>query len=288
MDRRTGKARPSLRTSQRSVVFDLFGDYIRYSGGQIKLAGLTALLSDFGIEPPTVRVVMSRLRKEGWLDTSRDGRETIYALNDRSYQLLDEGRARIFRRPANAWAGRWTMVIYQVPESDRATRERLRKKLAWLGFGQLSSSTWISPHDLFAEVKTLATTESAAAIDLLQCETDDLDVDRRFASRCWDLEQLSLDYTEFIAQYDAMDAPEVNARKEGRTAFLERMSIIRDFRRFPFRDPQLPRELQPANWPGPRAYQMFDNIHHQLVQQANTYVSGVIGRPINGPPLLVK
>ena len=283
MDRRSGKNHPFLHASQRSVVFDLFGDYIRYSGGEIKLASLTALLSVFGFEPATVRVVMSRFRKEGWFDTRRDGRETVYALNDRSYQLLDEGRARIFRRSDGTWGGRWTMVIYQVPEPDRATRERLRKKLSWLGFGQLSPSTWIAPHDLFAEVRTLAAAEPAAAVDLLWCGTDDIDTDRTFVSRCWDLGQLSRDYVEFISSYSAMDDIEANALKDGRVALLERMSIISDFRKFPFRDPQLPRELQPPDWPGPRAQRLFDDIHNQLADQANAYVSSIIGRPINEP-----
>ena len=76
----------------RSIVFDLFGDYLRYAGGEVRLRALTELLDCFGIGEATVRVVMARLRKEGWFDTRRDGRETVYALNDRSWQLLDEGR----------------------------------------------------------------------------------------------------------------------------------------------------------------------------------------------------
>ena len=68
----------------RSIVFDLFGDYVRYDGGGIRLRALTQLLDAFDVGESTVRVVMNRLRKEGWFDARRDGRETAYLLTDRS------------------------------------------------------------------------------------------------------------------------------------------------------------------------------------------------------------
>ena len=123
------------RVKQRSFAFDLFGDYIRHAGGEVELAALTELMSVFGFESPTVCVVMARLTKEGWFDARREGRETVYALKERSYQLLDESRKRIFHRRHTSWDGRWTMVIYQIPEADRATRERLQTELSWPGFG---------------------------------------------------------------------------------------------------------------------------------------------------------
>lgn len=273
--------------SQRSIVFDLFGDYIRYAGGEIKLASLTALLAVFGFDPPIVRVVMSRLKNEGWFDTRRDGRQTVYALNERSYRLLDEGRTRIFHWRDGNWTGRWTMVVYQVPKTDRSTRDRIRKKLAWLGFGRLSSSTWIAPHDLFAEVEFLARTEPAATLDVLWCGTGNLQGDRELVARCWELDQLGQDYREFTARYLAMDDPKAAAEKDGKTALLERMAIISDFRKFPFRDPQLPDELQPVDWPGAQARKLFGAVHGQLAVQANAYVASIIGRPVNAPPTVM-
>src|SRR3954462_425530 len=93
----------------RSLVFDLFGDYLRYRGGEIRLQQLVALLACFGVPEPTVRVVVTRLRKEGWLDSRRDGRETVYALRPSTLTMLDEGRARIFDRSRGPWDGLWHM-----------------------------------------------------------------------------------------------------------------------------------------------------------------------------------
>jgi phenylacetic acid degradation operon negative regulatory protein len=58
------------------------------------------------------------------------------------------------------------------------------------------------------------------------------------------------------------------------------MRIIGDFRRFPFRDPYLPLELQPEGWPSSEAYSLFGAVHRQLGPAATEFVSGIIGRPV--------
>ncbi len=94
----------------RSLVFDLFGDYLRYRGGEVRLRDLVMLLGAFDVPEATARVTAARLRKEGWLEARRDGRETVYVLTERAWKLLDEGRGRIFARAPGPWDGRWTMV----------------------------------------------------------------------------------------------------------------------------------------------------------------------------------
>lgn len=269
-----------MQLKPRGLILDLFGDYLRYAGGEVKLADITTLLGAFDIEPATVRVNLSRLRKEGWFTTYKVGRETVYSLTPHLMGILNEGRERIFRPRDQTWKGRWTMVIYQVPESERAVREQLRKQLAWHGFGQLSSSTWLSPHELMPEAREIAAANPLAKVETLWCGTDDLEQDKDLAARCWDLDQLSIDYRNFIVTYAGLDNQLTNAPKDGRIALIERMRIIGDYRRFLFRDPYLPRELQPENWPSGRAYALFGAIHRQLGPAATQYVSGLIGRPV--------
>ncbi|ADX75076.1 phenylacetic acid-responsive transcriptional repressor (plasmid) [Pseudarthrobacter phenanthrenivorans Sphe3] len=275
-----------MQWKPRALILDLFGDYLRYAGSEVRLADITELLAVFDIEPATVRVNLSRLRKEGWFTTRRVGRETVYSLTPHLLEILNEGRERIFHRRSEEWGGRWTMAIYQVPEADRAVREQLRKQLAWHGFGQLSPSTWLSPHDLMAEVREIGAEYPSAKVDALWCGTGNMQEDRDLAARCWDLEQLGEDYHEFIRAYATSDNEVLNADKEGRTALIERMHLIGDFRRFLFRDPYLPRELQPGGWPSDDAYRLFGAVHRQLGPAATGFVSGVVGEPV-GPGLEV-
>ena len=269
-----------MQWKPRALILDLFGDYLRYAGSEVRLADITELLAVFGVEAATVRVNLSRLRKEGWFTTRREGRETVYSLTPHMLEVLDEGRERIFRHRDESWQGRWTMVIYQVPEAERAVREQLRKRLAWHGFGQLSPSTWLAPHDLLTEARDLAGEYPLAKIDVLWCGTGDLEQDRDLAARCWDLEQLGTDYRHFIRAYAPLEDEAANVAKDGRTALVERMHVIGDFRRFPFRDPHLPAGLQPEDWPSSQAYALFGAVHRQLGPAATDFVSSVIGQPV--------
>lgn len=269
-----------MAETPRSLVLNLFGDYLRYAGGEVKLCQLTELMTAFGMGPATVRVSMSRLKQEGWFTTRREGRETVYTLSDRLLDVVVQGRPRIFRRKEEPWTGRWTMVIYQMPESDRAAREQLRKQLAWTGFGQLSPSTWLAPHDLSREARDIASQHAGARIDVLWCGSDGTQAARELAARCWDLNSLGRDYVDFLATYAHLDDERGNSTKDGRQALVERTRITDDFRRFPFRDPELPHELQPRGWAGPAAFSLFSRVHEQLGTQARTFVEAVIGRSV--------
>jgi len=262
----------------RSIVFDLFGDYVRYQGdGEIRLRALTALLDCFDVGESTVRVVMGRLRKEGWFDSRREGRETVYALNDKSWRLLDEGRARIFERFEGPWDRRWRMVIYSVPETDRALREELRKELSWLGFGPLAASTWISPRDRLQEVEEHFADQTSIRMDLLSCESSGLAQDRQMAARCWDLDALNADYQALLRQYRPRMSGYRDGRLSPREALVERMQLTHDYRLFPFRDPDLPEELVPAGWRGRQAHELFLEAHDRLKGPAEQYFREVVG-----------
>ena len=256
----------------RSLVFDLFGDYLRYRGGAVRLRSLTSLLNCFDVPEPTTRVVVTRLRKEGWLTAERQGRETVYSLTDMAWQMLDEGRERIFGREAGPWDGIWHTVIYQVPETNRAAREQLRKKLAWHGFGPLSPAVWLSPHDRGGQVRAAFADDPAVKLDIFQSRSEGPQADRDIAGRAWDLPELNRAYAEFLERYRPR-LPRYRAGElQGAEALVERMTLIHDYRHFPFRDPDLPHELLPAGWHGRTAHEVFLEAHSLLRGPAEAYV----------------
>ena len=261
----------------RSLVFDLFGDYLRYRGGEVRLRDLASLMGYFDIPEPTVRVVVTRLRRDDWLASRRDGRETIYSLTDASWRLLDEGRARIFDRASGPWVGQWHMVIYSVPEADRALREQLRKKLAWLGFGPLSSSVWISPHDRVDAVCQAFSGQPSIQLDVFRSTSVNGAADVDIASRAWDLGQLNKDYAGFLERYEPRIALYRAGELTGPAALVERMHLVNDYRHFPFRDPDLPTELLPQGWQGQHAHQVFLDAHDLLAQPADAAIDDLLG-----------
>jgi phenylacetic acid degradation operon negative regulatory protein len=261
----------------RSLVFDLFGDYLRYRGGEVRLRGLVAVLDCFEVPEPTVRVAVARLRKEGWLEARREGRETSYSLTGAAWQMLDEGRDRIFRRAAEPWDGQWHMVIYQVPETDRALREQLRRRLAWLGFGPLSPSVWVSPHNRTQQVRDEFAAHAPVRLDIFRSRSEDAAADRDIAGRAWDLPGLDADYRDLLDRYAPRLADYRQGKLDDRAALTERMRLIYDYRHFPFRDPDLPPALLPAGWSGQRAHEVFLDAHELLREPAERAVDALTG-----------
>ncbi|WP_152185821.1 PaaX family transcriptional regulator C-terminal domain-containing protein [Segeticoccus rhizosphaerae] len=268
----------STSPKPRSLILDLFGEYLRFVDDEVPLGDLTTLLETFGVAPATVRVTMSRLRKEGWFNVRRDGRESRYRLTDTMRKLLDEGRARIFAAPPQEWNGKWTLVIYQLSESDRHDRDHLRKSLAWQGFGPLSTSTWLAPGDRRETARGLVADLDAKHCEVLLCTSDGAAHDRSLAEQCWDLADLAAEYEEFIAEHQELLLRP--GRLKGSDALVARTTLIAHFRHFPFRDPHLPPQLTPDSWPGDEAHALFRRAHEALGPAARLFVGEILGREV--------
>ena len=262
----------------RAVVFDLFGDHLRYHGGSARTQALVELLGVFGVGEPTARIVLARQRADGWFTTHREGRQVVWTLTDKSWRLLDEGRTRIFERAQGRWDGQWRMVIYAVAEQERAERERLRRTLAWLGFGPLSTATWISPHDRLDQVEQALPDDSTARVDLLTCRSRSRAADLDMVERCWDLKTVARDYQDLVARLEVLPPAAELASMPGRDALRLRIELVAGYRHFPFRDPDLPAELLPADWPGGRAHELFAAAHEALAAPADAFVTAVLQR----------
>ncbi|RFA18177.1 hypothetical protein [Subtercola boreus] len=88
---------------------------------------------------------------------------------------------------------RWAMVLAKFPEARRADREGARKNLAWLGLGQLTRSTWMSPRDRLDAARKALGDRPALSLDLLHFSSLGAAEDLSIASRCWDLDDLQQD-----------------------------------------------------------------------------------------------
>ena len=219
----------------RAILWDLFGDHLRYLGdGQVPMRAVDPPARGVGVAETTSRVVLSRMRREGWFTTSRDGRQTSYALTARSIKMLDEGRTWIFDRGRDGWDGTWRMVIYAVPEDSRAERDQARWTLAWHGFGPLAAATWIRPHPRLDTVREALADLAATRIDLLESRALSRAADREMAFRCWDLDGLARDYMELVAAYEQLPSeaelaalPGPEARYGGRWSWWPRTGRCR-------------------------------------------------------------
>lgn len=252
-----------------ALVIDLLGDLDKVGIRELRLKALVALGEKLGIPGPTMRVTLARLRKRGWFSVEREGRESIYRLTPLCLRVLNDGARRIFRPPLEAWTGNWSMVIYTVPESDRRTREELRKRLMWQGFGPLAPATWICPHPRLEALAEATADLTAARLTLLTTQTSGLSADRALVARGWDVTQLGADYREFIRAQRLRASRYRPGGLDAAAALVERVTLVHRYRRLAREDPQFPPELQPAGWPGDEARELFRDAHQLLAADAD-------------------
>ena len=80
----------------------------------------------------------------------------------------------------------------------------------------------------------------------------------------WDLADVEARYQRFVERFAATEATTT------REAFVAQVQLVQEWRRFPFLDPDLPRELLDHDWPGARAAATFHDRHdrwHRRAQQ---------------------
>lgn len=264
-------ARPS------SFIFTLYGDLVHHLKGEaadasLWVGALIALMAPFEISEAAVRQAVSRMSRHGWLASRRSGNRAFYAVTERGRRRIAQLSPRIYG-PVIEWDGRWRLLTYTVGERQRDGRDRLRKELIVLGWAPLSASTWISPNDTLEASREVARASGiAAAVHLFSGDYRGPLGDRELVARCWDLGSIAEAYCEFVARY----APRLAAERERATlddaaAFVERLWLVHDYRKFAYLDPGLPSELVPAHWPGTRAAALFREYYAALEPKAQRY-----------------
>lgn len=118
--------------------------------------------------------------------------------------------------------------------------------------------------------------QPSVQLDVFRSRSAGNGADREIAARAWDLAALDRDYQDLLARYSPRLAGYRAGGPDGRTALVERMRLVYDYRHFPFRDPDLPPELLPAGWPGRRAHDVFLEAHGLLRAAAERTVDELI------------
>jgi len=264
----------SLNT--RSMIFTLYGDYIRHYGNEIWIGSLIRLLEEFGHNEQSVRAAISRMNRQGWVQSRREGNKSFYSLTTRGKKRIDEAAVRIFKLKAQSWDGKWRILIYTIPEEKRKIRDELRQELVWSGFGTISNSCWISPNDLEKEVYDLIDKYDVRNhVDFFVSEHIGPENDHTLIEKCWNLDEINERYESFIRDYSQRYVISKNRIEKGEMTagecFVERTKLVHEYRKFLFVDPGIPPELLPDKWLGDSAASLFSDYYRELAEPANNF-----------------
>lgn len=277
------------RLQHQNLLVTLYGLYGETSDGSFPVSAIVEMFDALGIRSQAIRSTLSRLKSNGALINERVGSESHYRL---SAEVLDSFRKddqRIFAPSRSSSGEALVLAIFSVPESERNRRYELRSELASLGFGMVAAGVAVGPQLAFEQANArLDERELTKYVEFFRADYMSPAEIRDKVAQWWDLEALDRQYTDFLKLYvgrlgswqQRMEGPveSFEDRMElERAAFSFYVPMLTRWRRFPYRDPNLPFEYLPEGWKAPQAKKTFLALHALLAPQAELYANRLLG-----------
>ncbi len=97
--------------------------------------------------PRYINGVAGKLQKKGWLRVERRGGKSFLRLTEKGEWELLKYKLQEKTLQKKKWDGKWRLVIFDIKESKRLLRDRIRTDIVTFGFVRLQDSVWVYPHD---------------------------------------------------------------------------------------------------------------------------------------------
>lgn len=216
-----------------SIIVSLFGDLARRPGDRLSGGALTRIIMPMGIKPEAIRVALHRLRKDGWIDSSREGRTSVHFLTEYGRTQSDRVTPRIYARAPEV-PDAWHMLIAEDGSGAQTLNEMLMTD-TYIGLGRLIA---LGPGPVPEDCDDLAGFEvTARAIpEWMQTRLYPEDLGAACASLYRD-----------CAELRGSNRPRILTPLEIATL---RTLLVHRWRRVALRHPDLPAVYQPPGWMG--------------------------------------
>lgn len=230
-------------------------DEFRLVGGLVP----AAMNARYGWVPPLYRKAsylstVSQLLRTGHI------RKVTTSTKEVILELTDVGQKRIRRfsllqLSRRKWDGSFMIVVFDIEEKHKKTRDRLRDKLCELGFGMLQESVWISPHhfeeDLQEFLRESGLKDEVFVLKAQKLWEEDF---KRLALRVWKLNEINSSYYKVILKLSkaltVKDKPASSLVQGANKLYLETLAS----------DPLLPVELLPSDWSREPALKLLNSF----------------------------
>lgn len=262
----------------RSLMFTLYGEYIKYYGGEIWVGSLIELMKQFGISESSVRGALFRMVQNNLLEVRKVGKKSYYSATSKG--RVDEGVNRVYATQNHIWDQHWRILTYSFPEEKREIRNKIRKELIWTGFGNLTNSTLVTPNPVEDQVTEMIKANGIEEYVFLFTSSSIVSHDNQsIIDIGWDLNLVKDEYQTFIdkftPKFEELREKALNNTLKDEECFIEKTVLVHEYRKFLFQDPGFPRDLLPEGWIGIKARELFWNIHQLLSIPSIRYFESV-------------
>ena len=218
-----------------------------------------AFAEQFGINPGTTRVALSRMVERGELDRGDDG---VYTLQG---PLLErQGRQEAGLAPSpRVWHGDWEIHVVRPGGRNSGDRAALRRAALHLGLRERRDGVWLRPDNLDPQRLPTARSVLDAQADRFVGQPVGTDIPPDLAAELFDLDGWAATARDLSARTAAMIRV---LDTDGPTPLAEGFELAAAALRHLVADPLLPPELCPPGWPAPAlrvAYDRYDEAYRR-------------------------
>lgn len=248
-------------------IVTIYGDAIIPRGGEVSMGTLIETCASVGISETLVRTAVSRLVANGQLEGWRRGRRSFYRLTEQAQADFDTA-AELIYGPPDPWD--WRFVL--LPETRADT---LMPRLERKGFARIKGPLAVGPARVALPKEVIAFEASLSAF--AGAAGDQL---ADFVAATWDLVPHAAAYADLLARFGPVE--DQAAELSGANALTMRLLLVHLWRNAVLRDPRLPQDALPANWPGHAARALFNRLYRRLSPAADSHI-GVAFEGVDGP-----
>lgn len=245
----------ALHTESRlrvwSLVITVFGDCVQHRGGAISTTRLGRLLGRIGVEPGALRTALSRLGRDGWVDSERSGRISHYRLSPSGLARFSEATSRIYAPPRLAPVSAWALSSDGTPQSA----------VALGGLWLAPADTPQPPHPAFRLVGRLTDLAPAMRDTLVSAEH-------------------AMALRHLMADLDRLDG----LAGDPLTHAAARILLIHRWRRIVLRYPDLPAEVLPTDLAAQDPRARVAAVYHGLTPGTEAWLDSSEGEIAAMPP----
>ena len=265
----------------KSLIVTIYGDMIAPHGGSVWLGGFINLVEPLGLNARLVRTSVFRLSRDKWLASQQVGRRSLYSLTPTGRRRFEHAFRRIYEDSRIPWDGDWQVVLAPAEALAPPARDALRKELLWEGYGAIAPGVFAHPSaqtDALLDILHAAGAQDKVVV--LQSKTLGALSSRplkQIVEQCWNLGGVAAEYRAFIDSFRPVGrALRSAANLDPEQCFLVRTLLMHEFRRVQLRDPLLPRQLLPAEWPGDVARELCRDIYQMCWTNAERHLMAML------------
>jgi len=193
---------------------------------------------------------IQRLENEQWLESQGESMDRVFRLTQKGHLLLT-GSNDPESEWVREWDGTWRMALFDIPESKRELRRKIRNILRSQRFGCLQQSVWLSPHPMDSINKLISKTSAdPSSLTLMECRPLPGVSHSAMVNSAWNFSKINANYEAHMQH--------IKSRLSNPSSTNADLFIAKEKRLWETAlkyDPLLPQRLLPKNYLGKKAHQ---------------------------------